>query len=86
MKRDPLGVLVLVAEDAGGLECLIVIDAEHAAGQRRALGDQAAGLRREVARARVAEGPVGLEAVQVGGAHAAGDAVELGVVPGDRET
>ena len=84
-KRYPFVGLVLIAEDSGGLERLVVVDAEHAAGQRRSLGDQPAHFRREIARARVAEGPVGLEAVHVGGAQAAGDAIELGVVPGDRK-
>ena len=42
VERDPLGVLVLIAEDAGGLERLVVIDAENAAGQRLALRDQPA--------------------------------------------
>ena len=50
-----------------------------------AIEDQAADLRREVSRAGVSERPVRLEAMNVGGAHAARDAIEFGVVPGDRE-
>ena len=60
----------LVAQDRGLLEGLVVIDAEHAAGEA-ALRDQAAVFRRKVARARVAEGHVGLKAVQIDGADAA---------------
>ena len=63
-ESDPLGVLrALVAQVQRGLERLVVIDAEHARGQRRALRDQTARFRREVPRARVPERPVGLEAL-----------------------
>src|SRR5258708_3267676 len=63
----------------------MVVDAEYSGAQGRALGNQASGLRREVAGAIVAEGPGSLEAVKVDGAHPAGNAVQLGVVPGDRK-
>ena len=38
-----------------------MIDAKHTTGQGRSLGDESASLRRKIARACVAECPVGLE-------------------------
>jgi hypothetical protein len=85
-KRDPFSVMrTLVAQAERRLERLIVIDAEHSAGKRRALRDQASRFRRIVARASVPEGPVGLETVEIRGADAPGDAVELRIVPRDGE-
>jgi hypothetical protein len=83
-QRCPLVILVLIAEDAGGLECLAMVDPEYAAVERCALRDQPSHLRKEISRARVAERPICLEAVQVGGADAAGDAIQFRVVPGNR--
>ena len=62
--------------------CLVLagpraVDAEDARGQLGALRNQPSDLRREEARAGVAEGPVGLEAVQISRADAAGYAVHL---------
>ena len=85
-ERNPFGVVrPLVAGVHGGLEGLIVIDAEDAAANRSALGDQATRFRREVTRAGVAEVPVSAEAVNVGGGDAAGEAIDFRIVPGDRE-
>src|SRR6185369_15237322 len=47
--------------------------------------DQAAVFGKEIAGAGVAEGPIGLESAQVGGADPAGDAVQFRLVPGNRE-
>src|ERR1041385_7762360 len=77
--------LVLVTKNGRRLKRLVVVDAEHSARQRCALRDQAANLRWKVPGAGMAEGPVGLEAVEIRGADTASDAIELGVVPGDRE-
>src|SRR5258706_12012361 len=63
-----------------------MVDPEHAASQSRPLRNQPASLRREVARASVTERPGGLEALEVRGAHTAGDPVQFRIVPGDRET
>src|ERR1700680_4426729 len=75
----------LIPEIHGRLERLIVVDPEHSGGRRKALSDQTSRFRRKVARASVAEGPIGLESVNVDGAYAACDPIQLRVVPGDRK-
>ena len=75
----------LVTQGHGRLEHLVVIDAEHTRGERRALWNQPARFRREVSRPRVTERPVGLEAVQIDRAHPSRHPVQLGVVPRDGE-
>src|SRR5579872_1835051 len=76
---------VLIAEDAGSLKGLVVIDSKHAGSKGRALRNQTARFWRVISRARMAEGPIGLKAVKVRCAYAARDAVEFRIVPGDRE-
>src|SRR5471030_2841890 len=80
---DPLGGLVLVEEDTGRLECLVVVNPEHAAVQRSPLSDEAAIFREEVPGACMAEGPIGLEAAQVGGTDASCNSIEFRFVPGN---
>src|ERR1022692_1662158 len=65
-ESDPLGGLVLVSKNTSGLECLIVIDPEDSVYQRCSLRDQSARFRRKIPGACMAEGPVRLEAAQVG--------------------
>ena len=67
------------------LKRLIVVDPEYTGGQGRALGNESSGLRWKVSCARVPECPVGLETVKIRGAHPAGYAIQLRVVPSDRE-
>jgi len=61
-QRHPLGILgALVAEICGGLERLIVVDAEYAARQWPPCGMRPPSSGGKYREARMAEGPVGLE-------------------------
>src|ERR1035437_4397503 len=59
----PFVSLALVADEPGGLECLVVIDAEPAAGQCRSLGNQPAHFGWKIPGSRMTERPVRLKAV-----------------------
>src|ERR1017187_2036526 len=85
-ESDPLVVLVLIPEYSRRLKRLVVIDPKYASSQRRSLRDESSVLGRIVSGARMAKRPIGLKALQVGGAYAPGDSIQLGVVPYDRES
>ena len=60
---------------------LVVIDAEYATDQRRAVRYQPPHFGRIISRAVVPECPVSLESLEIGSADTPRDAIQLGVVP-----